>query len=84
MMVGTKVELLERVLDTYIEIGELIPDLKDYEDLFRDCSRSREILEWYLMDILRFHAEVLKVFSKSCEAQFIYLYLYHGRPLTVG
>ncbi|RYP62193.1 hypothetical protein DL771_009825 [Monosporascus sp. 5C6A] len=61
---GTRIDILERLLDTYVEIGEVIPGLQQYDQLFKNCSAVREILEWYLDDILKFHRKALDVFAR--------------------
>ncbi|RYP51599.1 hypothetical protein DL768_003106 [Monosporascus sp. mg162] len=64
VVAGTRIDILERLLDTYVEIGEVIPGLQQYDQLFKNCPAVREILEWYLYDILQFHRKALDVFAR--------------------
>ncbi|KAK6077634.1 zinc finger protein [Seiridium cupressi] len=48
-----------------IRLGELIPRLRQYDQLFRASPSVLEILERYFEDILRFHHNALRVFSRS-------------------
>ncbi|RYP69278.1 hypothetical protein DL770_008288 [Monosporascus sp. CRB-9-2] len=61
---GTRIDILERLLDTYVEIGDVIPGFQQYDQLFRNCPAVREILERYLYDILQFHRKALDVFAR--------------------
>ncbi|KAM0806795.1 putative NACHT domain-containing protein [Seiridium cardinale] len=65
MVASTKIDTLEFLLDTYVEVGELIPHLRQYDQLFRASPSVLEILERYFEDILRFHHNALRVFSRS-------------------
>ncbi|RYP07648.1 hypothetical protein DL764_002385 [Monosporascus ibericus] len=49
VVAGTRIDTLERLLDTYVEIGEVIPGLQQYDQLFKNCPAVREILELYLL-----------------------------------
>ena len=62
-MAGTRLETLECLLDTYIEIGEVIPSLRQYDQLFKASRPVLEVLERYFCDILEFHLNALEVFS---------------------
>ncbi|OCL02208.1 hypothetical protein AOQ84DRAFT_349486, partial [Glonium stellatum] len=61
---GTRIDILERLLDTYVEIGDVIPALHQYDQLFKNCHAVREVLERYLDDILRFHRKALDLFAR--------------------
>jgi len=65
---GTRVDILEHLLDTYVEIGEVIPGLRQYDQLFKDFPHVREVLERYVEDILRFHRKALDFFTKPGQA----------------
>ncbi|KAK7973119.1 hypothetical protein PG988_007253 [Apiospora saccharicola] len=72
MMAGTRVQTLEQLLDTYVEIGEVIPSLQQYESLFKDAPAVLEVLERYFCDILEFHRNAMDVFARpvsTIEAQ---------------
>ncbi|KAK7917369.1 hypothetical protein PG985_010977 [Apiospora marii] len=64
MMAGTRVQTLEQLLDTYVEIGEVIPSLKQYETLFKEAPAVLEVLEKYFCDILEFHRNAMDVFAR--------------------
>ncbi|KAH8693390.1 hypothetical protein GQ44DRAFT_595961, partial [Phaeosphaeriaceae sp. PMI808] len=61
---GTRIDILERLLDTYVEIGEVIPGLRQYDQLFKNCPTVREVLEWYLCDIFEFHRKAFDLYTK--------------------
>ncbi|KAI8711491.1 hypothetical protein NCS52_01412800 [Fusarium sp. LHS14.1] len=63
MIASNRLETLELLLDTYVEIGEAIPSLGQYEQMFKKYPYLREVLERCFHDILEFHKEALKVFS---------------------
>ncbi|KAI1114303.1 hypothetical protein F5Y14DRAFT_189934 [Nemania sp. NC0429] len=63
LVAGTRLETLERLLDIYIEIGEVIPSLRQYDQLFKAAPSVLEVLERYYCDILEFHRHALEVFS---------------------
>jgi hypothetical protein len=52
------------LLCVYEELGEQLPQFKDYEKLFGNDARVREILACIYTDILDFHKRALKVFSR--------------------
>ena len=61
---GTSINTLDCLLDTYVEIGEVIPGLQQYDQLFENCPAVREILERYWSDVLQFHRKALDVFAR--------------------
>ncbi|UPL00409.1 hypothetical protein LCI18_011343 [Fusarium solani-melongenae] len=65
MIASNRLETLELLLDTYVEIGEVIPSLRQYEQMFRNYPYLREVLERCFHDILEFHKEALDVFSRT-------------------
>lgn len=65
---GARVETLECLLDTYVEIGELIPSLQGYEQLFKAAPAVLDILERYFCDILEFHRSAMDVFARPGES----------------
>ncbi|KAM0431361.1 hypothetical protein ACHAPT_005337 [Fusarium lateritium] len=65
MIARNRLETLEVLLDTYVEIGEVIPSLRQYEQMFRNYPYLREVLERCFHDILEFHKEALNVFSRT-------------------
>ncbi|KAF2684142.1 hypothetical protein K458DRAFT_279973, partial [Lentithecium fluviatile CBS 122367] len=64
VVASTRIDTLERLLDTYVEIGEVIPSLQQYDKLFENFPAVKEVLEWYLYDILQFHRKVLDLFAR--------------------
>lgn len=65
---GTRIDTLESLLDTYVEIGEVIPGLQQYDQLFKNCPAVREVLERYLYDILQFHRKALDIFARPGQS----------------
>ncbi|KAK8024370.1 hypothetical protein PG993_012436 [Apiospora rasikravindrae] len=63
-MAGTRVQTLEQLLDTYVEIGEVIPGLRQYEAIFKQAPTVLEVLEKYFCDILEFHRNAMDVFAR--------------------
>ncbi|KAK8073513.1 hypothetical protein PG994_004412 [Apiospora phragmitis] len=63
-MAGTRLQTLEQLLDTYVEIGEVIPGLRQYETLFQEAPAVLEVLEKYFCDILEFHRNAMDVFAR--------------------
>ncbi|CAI6333480.1 unnamed protein product [Periconia digitata] len=53
----------ETLLDAYEHIGEQLPLLQDYEDLFHGSPYMLHVLELMYLDILGFHQHALKFFS---------------------
>ncbi|KAI0402033.1 hypothetical protein F4802DRAFT_600410 [Xylaria palmicola] len=70
LVAGTRLETLECLLDTYIEIGEVIPSLRQYDQLFKAARPVLEVLERYFCDILEFHLNALEVFSSPAWKAF--------------
>ncbi|KAI1736489.1 hypothetical protein F4680DRAFT_432296 [Xylaria scruposa] len=64
LVASARVETLECLLDTYVEIGEVIPSLRQYDRLFEDAPLVLEVLEKYFCDILEFHRNALDVFAR--------------------
>jgi hypothetical protein len=69
---SNRLETLELLLDTYVEIGEVIPSLRQYELIFKNYPYLREVLESCFHDILEFHKEALDVFTRTGD---IFLFL---------
>jgi hypothetical protein len=64
VLASARLESLEKLLDTYVEIGEVIPGLQQYDTVFQSCPAVTEVLERYFGDILQLHANVLDVFAR--------------------
>ncbi|KAF2190709.1 hypothetical protein K469DRAFT_733387 [Zopfia rhizophila CBS 207.26] len=61
---STWVETLDLFLDTYAEIGEILPGLAQFRNLLRQHPYLRVHLENYYCDVLDFHRNALDVFSR--------------------
>jgi lipopolysaccharide biosynthesis protein len=61
---GTWVETLDCLLDTYAEIGEILPGLSQYGDLLKRHPYIGVHLHSYYCDVLEFHRKALSVFSR--------------------
>lgn len=61
---STRVQTLEQLLDTYVEVGEVIPSLQQYDTLFEEAPAVLEVLEKYFCDILEFHRNAMDVFAR--------------------
>ncbi|KAI1279464.1 hypothetical protein F5Y07DRAFT_43858 [Xylaria sp. FL0933] len=70
LVAGSRVEVLECLLDTYVEVGEVIPGLRQYDELFGAAPLVLEVLEKYLCDILEFHHNALDVFARPSWIKF--------------
>ncbi|KAK4214473.1 hypothetical protein QBC37DRAFT_387130 [Rhypophila decipiens] len=64
LAVGTWCETLDCLLDTYVEIGEFLPGLSQYTTLLEKYPSLGMLLEKYYSDVLEFHRNALKVFSR--------------------
>lgn len=64
VVASARLETLDCLLDTYVEIGEVIPGLQQYDSIFRACPAVMEVLEMYFCDVLQFHANALDVFAR--------------------
>lgn len=64
---STWVESFDVLLDAYEEIGEKLPQLLEYGELFERHAHMRKVLELMYGDILEFHRRALKFFSRPSE-----------------
>ncbi|KAK4209150.1 hypothetical protein QBC37DRAFT_378333 [Rhypophila decipiens] len=62
---GTWVETLDCLLDTYKEIGDVLPGLAQYKSLVPKHPFIKVHLENYYCTVLEFHRKALDVFSSS-------------------
>ncbi|KAH8880581.1 hypothetical protein GQ53DRAFT_669656, partial [Thozetella sp. PMI_491] len=72
VVASARLETLEGLLDTYVEIGEVIPGLKQYDSIFNSCPAVTEVLELYFCDILQFHTNALEVFTRPAWKDFFH------------
>ncbi|KAI0402399.1 hypothetical protein F4802DRAFT_375189 [Xylaria palmicola] len=70
LVAASRVESLECLLDTYVEVGEIIPSLQQYDQLFKAAPCVLEVLEKYFCDILEFHQNALGVFARPAWTKF--------------
>ncbi|KAI0878364.1 hypothetical protein GGS24DRAFT_518152 [Hypoxylon argillaceum] len=70
LLAAARVESLECLLDTYVEVGEIIPSLQQYDQLFKAAPCVLEVLEKYFCDILEFHQNALSVFARPAWTKF--------------
>ncbi|EQB58428.1 hypothetical protein CGLO_01329 [Colletotrichum gloeosporioides Cg-14] len=55
----------DKLLDVYAQIGDVIPGLLFYQDMFIQHEPLRDVLQDYYSDILKFHEAAIKVFARS-------------------
>ncbi|KAF4976357.1 hypothetical protein FZEAL_6955 [Fusarium zealandicum] len=63
------VDAFDSLLDTYQQIGEQIPLLKSYEELFSQHTHMQSLLVMIYQDILTFHAKALRYFRQQVWKQ---------------
>ncbi|KAL3293731.1 Zinc finger protein [Colletotrichum asianum] len=54
----------DKLLDVYSQIGDVIPGLLFYKDMFTQHEPLRDVLQDYYSDILKFHEAAIKVFAQ--------------------
>jgi hypothetical protein len=62
-------ESLNSVLNAYQDIGDEMPLLADYQELFSSNAHMREVLVMIYSDILEFHREAMLHFNKRGKVQ---------------
>lgn len=78
-------ESFDQLLNAYEQIGERMPQLQKYEEIFSLDPRMQKVLEQYYEDILEFHRRALKFFSRRGElARYAYNFSYTKYYCTVG
>lgn len=58
------------ILDSYERIGEIIPQLTQYQAFFSENDHMQVVLSQVFEDILNFHAKSVQYFQKSCSSLF--------------
>lgn len=53
----------DTILWAYEKIGERIPLLAEYQDIFKDNASLQEVLAKMFADILEFHQGAMKIYS---------------------
>ncbi|KAL4879458.1 hypothetical protein BJY04DRAFT_220054 [Aspergillus karnatakaensis] len=53
-------DIFNKILTTYQEIGDAMPQLLEYETVFDSQSHLREVLVMIFQDILAFHADIIE------------------------
>ncbi|OAL02432.1 C2H2 domain-containing protein [Phaeosphaeriaceae sp. SRC1lsM3a] len=56
-------DTFDTLLDAYAKIGEQLPLLPEYEELFGDNPHMIDALQWIYVDILTFHKHALRFFQ---------------------
>ncbi|KAI0536611.1 hypothetical protein GGR58DRAFT_381624 [Xylaria digitata] len=69
---STWVETLDLLLDTYVEIGEILPGLTQFRDFLGQHPFLKVHLENYYCDVLDFHRNALDVFSRPAWKTMFY------------
>ncbi|KAL5380194.1 hypothetical protein DPSP01_007994 [Paraphaeosphaeria sporulosa] len=60
---STVADSFETLLEAYYEIGEQLPLLQEYEQLFKENPHMIQALELMYLDILEFHQQAMRFFS---------------------
>lgn len=63
-------DVFNGLLDTYQEIGQNLPLLQQYRELFNNDSFMVRILSVIYEDILKFHRIAIKYYNQGCELNF--------------
>ncbi|CAF3523165.1 unnamed protein product [Fusarium graminearum] len=61
---STWIDTLDSLLDVYGQIGEVLPDLTRYRQIYKEYPSVHTHLEAYYCDILQFHSNALDVFAR--------------------
>ncbi|EYB33484.1 hypothetical protein FG05_30074 [Fusarium graminearum] len=61
---STCLDTLDTLLDVYGQIGEVLPDLTRYHQIYKEYHSVHKHLEDYYCDILQFHSNALDVFAR--------------------
>jgi hypothetical protein len=57
------VDSFDTLMNTYQQIGDVLPLLEKYQALFRCNSEMKKILALMYLDILEFHKRAIRFFS---------------------
>ena len=71
---STWVDTLDKIVNTYEEIGEFLPSLSEYQQLLSTCPNLKIYLERYYCDVLEFHRMALAVFSRPRKTPILMTY----------
>jgi hypothetical protein len=64
---NTWADAFDALLDAYEQIGEHMPILKDYHGVFQGNPDMQRVLGMMFDDIVAFHTEAVRFFSKNSE-----------------
>lgn len=67
MIARNYTEAFNALLDAYLEIGENIPQLAQYQNMFESNVHMQIALAHIYEDILEFHKEALRYFRQRSE-----------------
>lgn len=62
---ATSPEILELLLSTYQDVGDIFCGLRSFRQRFLECSEMQEILEIFFFNILELHHATLDTFGKQ-------------------
>ncbi|RBR14483.1 uncharacterized protein FIESC28_07719 [Fusarium coffeatum] len=62
---STWIDSLDSLLDVYERVGNVLPNLTRYPEIYKSYSHVLTHLQGYYCDILEFHSNALEVFSRS-------------------
>jgi len=60
-------EAFDSLMDAYQRIGEQIPLLTQYENIFRSQPKMTQVLQLFYHDILDFHWKAMRYFKQRSE-----------------
>lgn len=64
-------DTFDTLLDAYAKIGEQLPLLPEYEELFGDNPHMIDALQWIYVDILTFHKHALRFFQGTSQSMHV-------------
>jgi hypothetical protein len=67
MVAKNYTDAFNALLDAYLEIGENLPQLSQYQTLFAENPHMQLALAHIFEDILEFHKEALRYFRQRSE-----------------
>lgn len=62
---NTWADAFDELLDAYEQIGESLPFLEQYQNLFANSPDMQKVLTMIFDDILGFHAQAIRFFAKK-------------------
>jgi hypothetical protein len=62
---ASHLDALDALLDTYGEIGDVLPNMGKFEQLYQRYPAISTVLERYMCHVLEFHSQALAVFDRQ-------------------